>query len=116
MTHWMCTTCGYYLQDPAPPERCPSCSQACTFNDVTCYRPECGGDANIDPLLVGHTLRMLKGTPEPAVKPKLTAPLSEGLPLVEILRGLSEQQKQHVRGLGRIEYYEHNAEIGRAHV
>jgi CRP-like cAMP-binding protein len=54
---------------------------------------------------------MLKGTPEPAVKPKLTAPLSEGLPLVEILRGLSEQQKQQVRGLGRIEYYEPNAVI-----
>ena len=79
MTHWMCTTCGYYLQGSGPPERCPSCSQVCAFNDVTCYRPECGGDTNIDPLLVGHTLKMLKGTPEPAVKPKY-APSSEGFP------------------------------------
>ena len=105
MTHWMCTTCGYYLQGSGPPERCPSCSQVCAFNDVTCYRPECGGDTNIDPLLVGHTLKMLKGTPEPAVKPKY-APPSEGFPSIAILRGLSEEQRQQFRNLGRIAYYE----------
>jgi CRP-like cAMP-binding protein len=112
MTHWMCTTCGYYLQGLTPPERCPSCSQACAFNDVTCYRPECGGEGNIDPLLVGSTLRILKGGPEPAVKPKTTPPLpSEAFPLVEIMGRLSEPERQQVRSLGRIEYYEPGAVI-----
>ncbi|HLE02529.1 MAG TPA: hypothetical protein VI877_03465, partial [Dehalococcoidia bacterium] len=53
MAHWMCTNCGYHLQAASPPERCPGCQQACPFNNVTCYHPECGGEGNIDPLLVG---------------------------------------------------------------
>jgi hypothetical protein len=35
------------------PEKCPSCKQTCTFSDVTCYIPDCGGPGNIDPRLVG---------------------------------------------------------------
>jgi hypothetical protein len=35
------------------PDRCPSCQQTCTFSDVTCYIPDCGGPGNIDPRLVG---------------------------------------------------------------
>jgi hypothetical protein len=135
MTHWMCTTCGYYLQSLAPPERCPSCEVCCGFNDVTCYRPECGGEQNIDPLVVGSTLRVLKGGPQPAAKPKSTLPSLEAVPLVEILRGhsvdkedlkdlsfwaipevdilrgLTKEQKHQVRNLGRIEHYEPNVII-----
>lgn len=111
MTHWMCTTCGYYLRGPAPPDRCPGCNQACTFNDVTCYRPECGGEENIDPLLVGGTLRILKGAPERVPKPRPAPPPSDALPFVEIMQGLSEEEKQKVISLGRIEQYEPNAVI-----
>ena len=135
MPHWMCTTCGYYLQSLAPPERCPSCEVCCGFNDVTCYRPECGGEQNIDPLVVGSTLRALKGGPQPVAKPKAASPSLETIPLVEILRGhrvdredledlsfwsipegdilrgLSKEQKHQLRSLGRIEHYEPNAII-----
>jgi hypothetical protein len=108
MTHWMCTTCGYYLQAAKVPDRCPSCRQVCAFNDVTCYRGECGGEQNIDPLLVGSTLRNLKGVPEAATKPKPMPLPTETLPLVEILRGLNEQEKLQFKGWGRMEHYERN--------
>ena len=109
MTHWMCTTCGYYLQASAPPERCPSCSQPCVFNDITCYRPECGGEQNIDPLLVGGTLQSLKGMPKAAVRPG--APLVESMRQVEILQGFSEQEMQKLKSLGRIENFDPKAVI-----
>jgi len=40
--YWRCSNCRYLLQAVAPPEVCPSCSQSCRFEDVTCYIPECG--------------------------------------------------------------------------
>lgn len=129
MAHWMCTRCGYYLQSSVPPNRCPSCEQICAFNDVTCYRPECGGEQNIDPLVVGSTLKMLKESPSPAAGNR-SAPFSKGIPLVEILtersvkdeedleqlsfwaisqleilRGLSREQRQQIKGLGKTEHY-----------
>jgi len=131
MAHWICTTCGYYLQSPASPGRCPGCEQIGTFNDVTCYRPECGGEHNIDPLAVGSTLRILKGIPRSSGKPEPPLPSSNAIPLVEILtghniddeedleklsfwaisqleilRGLSKEQRQQLKSLGRIEHYE----------
>jgi len=133
MAHWMCTTCGYYLQSTAPPERCPSCREGCAFNDVTCYRRECGGEQNIDPLVVGSTLKILKGGPQLAAKPTPTHSLDplplvkilkggnaeedlKGLsfwpiPEIDILKGLNEEQKRQIRNLGRIEHYEPNAVI-----
>ncbi|MCX8126811.1 MAG: hypothetical protein N3E40_06735, partial [Dehalococcoidia bacterium] len=59
MTHWMCTKCGYLITAETPPDRCPSCHVPCQFNNVTCYYPECGGEENIDPILVGATLRAI---------------------------------------------------------
>ena len=103
MTHWMCTTCGYYLQAPTPPDRCPSCLQPCVFNDITCYRPECGGEQNIDPSAVGGTLKSLRGSSGLAVKP--TAPPTESLRQVEILRGLNEQERQKIKSIGHTEFY-----------
>ena len=131
MTHWMCTTCGYYFQVPLPPDRCPSCQQVCAFNDVTCYRPECGGVQNIDPLVVSSTLRFLKRGSEPSPGPKSVRPSPKIIPLVqllagrsvsdkeeleqlsfwgisqvEILKGLSREQRQQIRGLGRTEHFD----------
>ncbi|MDY6835176.1 MAG: hypothetical protein SVY53_10300 [Chloroflexota bacterium] len=51
MSKWMCSECGYTADLESPPEECPSCNQKCSFNDVTCYIPECGGERNIDPRL-----------------------------------------------------------------
>lgn len=51
MTYWMCQVCGHCLNNGQPPEECPHCQQKCSFLNVTCYRPECGGEQNIDPLL-----------------------------------------------------------------
>ncbi len=136
MAHWMCTMCGYYLHGPEPPNRCPSCEQVCAFNDVTCYRPECGGVQNVDPLVVGSTLRTLRGGPEPAANPNAPSHSPKTISLVEILtqyhvndkedleqlsfwaisqvdilRGLSKPQREHLRGLGRIEHFEPNIDI-----
>ena len=130
MVHWMCTACGYYLRTSTPPNQCPSCGQVCAFNDVTCYRPECGGDQNIDPLTVGNTLKTLKGSPTSEAQPVSHAISAKNIPLIEILmrrnvndeedleqlsfwaisqvgllRGLSKEQKEQVRSLGRIEQY-----------
>ncbi len=134
MTHWMCTMCGYYLQASAPPNRCPSCEQVCAFNDVTCYRPECGGAQNVDPLVVGSTLSMVKRGAEAPISPRPSSskpiPLAEllrghhlenqeeleqlsfwAIPQVEILKGLSKQQRQKLRSLGQIELYDPNRVI-----
>jgi CRP-like cAMP-binding protein len=104
MAHWMCTTCGYYLQISDPPDKCPSCEQACVFNNVTCYRPGCEGQ--IDPVLMGNALKMIKGVPAPATKPKPALPSSEDIYVVDILSGLPEEQSQRFKSLGSIENYD----------
>jgi rubredoxin len=103
MPHWMCTTCGYYLQAPGPPERCPSCSRVCVFNDITCRRPDCGGEGNLDPLLVGNTLSLLEADPGPPTKSALAA--AESLHRIDLFRGLSGEERQKLRSLGKAERY-----------
>ena len=54
---WKCTLCGYLFRaPPPPPAKCPDCKETCTFMDVTCYTPECGGpeSGNYDPKLAGR--------------------------------------------------------------
>ena len=117
MTHWMCVDCGYYLQAANPPERCPGCQQACAFNNVTCYRPECGGEENVDPLLVGATLRARTGaraqvTTRPARAMEVLPPVyMEALLPPHVFRSLTEEQRQQVRSLGHAESFEANAII-----
>jgi len=111
MTHWMCTTCGYYYQGPKPLDKCPGCSKVCAYNDVTCYRPDCGGESNVDPLLVGATLGTLTVIKAPQAKPKIAHTQVESIPIAEIFSGLNDKEKQKVRNLGRIETYEQNAVI-----
>lgn len=111
MTHWMCVTCGYYLQETQPPNICPSCKQVCAFNDVTCYRPECGGERNIDPLLVGNTLGNLTPVKFTESKYKISHMPVESIPSAEIFNGLTDKQKQKIRNLGCVESYEQNAVI-----
>jgi len=56
MVFWKCNQCNYIAETNSPPDKCPSCQQECTFVDITCYTPECGGagSGNIDPQLVGQ--------------------------------------------------------------
>lgn len=51
MTQWKCSQCGYTFGAEMPPEECPACKEKCSFMDVSCYTPECGGPGNIDPRL-----------------------------------------------------------------
>lgn len=53
-TQWSCNNCGYVFTAEEVPHACPSCNQKCTFIDVTCYTPDCGGpeSGNIDQRLV----------------------------------------------------------------
>lgn len=51
---WKCNNCGYRFQqsvEEGVPDRCPSCKNACTFTNATCYTAECGGpeSGNFDP-------------------------------------------------------------------
>jgi rubredoxin len=52
---WKCGHCGFTLEAPAPPDKCPACGQQCEFVNVTCYLPDCGAEAGpgIDPRLGG---------------------------------------------------------------
>ncbi len=62
MAHWMCTNCGHYLQTVEKPKQCPSCNEVSVFSDVTCYRPECGGETSVDPQLVEATVKKILRT------------------------------------------------------
>jgi rubredoxin len=54
MTQWQCEKCGYTFAADTPLDQCPSCKETCTFFDVTCYTPDCGGPGNVDPQLVSR--------------------------------------------------------------
>lgn len=64
-SHWMCSECHYLFQAAAPPDTCPGCRRKCVFHDVTCYIPECGGQANPDPRLVAERVRLAGDKPSP---------------------------------------------------
>lgn len=102
MTHWMCTNCGFLVSVEPPPTDCPSCKEACTFNDVTCYRAECGGERNVDPLLVGATLRSIGSKTASQEKPeaKNSVEAHDKIDLVPIFHNMSDKQKKAVLDLG----------------
>jgi len=64
MSKWLCTECNYQMDAEAPPRYCPTCDKDCVFVDVTCYIPECGGEANVNPQVV----EMLRKQQEPKFK------------------------------------------------
>jgi CRP/FNR family cyclic AMP-dependent transcriptional regulator len=105
MPHWMCTACGFLVSEEDPPADCGGCNRAVNFNDVTCYRAECGGEENVDPLLVGATLRAIgrKGGPLGQAVSKPTPVLPEHIEAVAIFRGLSDDQIATVLELSKHE-------------
>jgi superoxide reductase len=54
MTYWMCDKCNFVIEAPRPPEPCPGCQIKCSFSDVTCYTPDCGGQGSLDTRLVAQ--------------------------------------------------------------
>jgi rubredoxin len=51
---WSCNNCGYIFAAEQVPDIYPFRKQTCTFVNVTCYTPDCGGpeSGNIDPRLI----------------------------------------------------------------
>ena len=60
MNQWQCSSCGYTFEAEVLPNQCPSCKQVCSFNNVTCYIPDCGGPGNIDPQLAAGKSERIK--------------------------------------------------------
>jgi len=90
MPKWQCLECGYFIREAArPPDICPGCSLRCSFTDVTCYRPECGGPVNPDPLVMQNVARKGVAPPmRPSAPEKAKIPgAKEKVPEEEIVYG-----------------------------
>jgi hypothetical protein len=101
----MCTACGFLVSDDDPPGTCDGCNRPVNFNDVTCYRAECGGEENVDPLLVGATLRAIgrKGGPPSQDVSKPPPKVPDHIEAVAIFRGLSDEQISKILALSEKE-------------
>jgi len=119
MTKWQCVECGYFLEGEKPPDRCPGCKLPCAYTDVTCYRPECGGPVNPDPMVMGMiTQRIglrapLRPASAPAAAPGTSTTKTVGERLVyaekvqrEVLfQGLEEEEVKKTLSVGVEKYY-----------
>ena len=52
--YWMFDECNYVFEAETPPDKCPDFHAKCTFMNVSCYIPDCGGPGNYDPKLVAQ--------------------------------------------------------------
>jgi len=107
MPKWQCIECGYFVQEAnRPPDVCPSCSLRCSFTDVTCYRPECGGPVNPDPAVM-KTLTSKGVTPplRPSLVEKEEAPetdvvYGEKARMATLFHGVDEETLQKILSIG----------------
>jgi rubredoxin len=60
MSWWICSECNYVFETDTPPDACPDCHEKCTWSNVTCYIPECGGPEKLDRRLVIEKIRESK--------------------------------------------------------
>ncbi len=106
MPKWQCVECGYYVQEAnRPPDVCPSCSLRCSFTDVTCYRPECGGPVNPDPTVMKTVTS--KGI-RPPLRPTAIKEDTSGEEVVygekarmaTLFHGVPEKEVQKILGIG----------------
>ena len=112
MTKWQCIECGYFFDGVKPPDKCPGCNANCTYTDVSCYRPECGGPANPDPMVMGLiTQRIGLSAPlRPVASPRPAAPPQkapealyvEKITKVALFQGLSEEEVKKVLSIGEV--------------
>lgn len=108
MTKWQCIECGYFFDGVKPPDKCPGCKANCTYADVTCYRPECGGPANPDPMVMDLIAQRvgLKAPLRPSSPP--TAPKAAATVTVEkvskaaLFQGLDEGEIKQVMSIGQV--------------
>jgi len=107
MPKWQCVECGYFIREAnRPPDLCPSCSLRCSFTDVTCYRPECGGPLNPDPVVMKSVTS--KGVtpplrPSPAAKEEIREEeilYGEKARIATLFHGMSEEEIQKVLSIG----------------
>lgn len=113
MPKWQCVECGYFVQEAnRPPDACPSCSLRCSFTDVTCYRPECGGPVNPDPTVM-KTISSKGITPplRPSATAKEEAPeeeiiYGEKARIATLFHGLSDEVIQNILNIGERMVYE----------
>lgn len=110
MTKWQCVECGYFFDGVKPPDKCPGCNASCTYADITCYRPECGGPANPDPMVMGMITQRVG----------LTAPLRPSVPMASkatevvsvekvskaaLFQGLDDSETKQVLSVGQVGVY-----------
>jgi len=111
MTKWQCIECGYFSDSVKPPDVCPGCKARCTYADVTCYRPECGGPTQSDPVVMGMITQRI-GLSAP-LRPKVP-PTTKGSEVVyaekvrkeALFQGLSEAEIALVISIGEVKHYE----------
>ncbi len=117
MTKWQCVECGYFLEGEKPPEKCPGCKLPCAYTDVTCYRPECGGPVNPDPMIMGMITQRVglkaplrPGTPPASTKDQ-TKTVEEKVVYAEKIRrealfqGLEDDEVRKVLSIGKHKHY-----------
>lgn len=107
MPKWQCVECGYFVQEAnRPPDVCPSCSLRCSFTDVTCYRPECGGPINPDPIVMktltskGITPPLRPSTVEKKEAPEAEVVYGEKARMATLFHGLSDREIQQILSIG----------------
>ena len=106
MPKWQCVECGYFVQESnRPPDICPSCSLRCSFTDVTCYRPECGGPVNPDPVVMKTVTS--KGITPPLRPSMEQAEATEGdivygekARMATLFHGVPEKEMQKILSIG----------------
>lgn len=120
MPKWQCVECGYFVQEAnRPPDVCPSCSLRCSFTDVTCYRPECGGPVNPDPSIM-KTVTSKDITPPlrpTTAKEEASAEeivYGEKARMATLFHGVPEEEVQKILLIGEKKVYEPGAVLFRA--
>ena len=110
MTKWQCIECGYFFDEVKPPDVCPGCKARCTYADVTCYRPECGGSTQSDPVVMGMITQRIglaaplrPAPPSPQKAPEVV--YAEKVRREALLQGLNEEEIQQVLSIGEVKFY-----------
>ncbi len=111
MTKWQCVECGYFFDGVKPPDKCPGCNVNCTYVDVTCYRPECGGPANTDPMVMEMITQRVGLTAPLRFSSRETTPKAPEVVSVEkvsttaLFQGLNDSEIKQVMGVGQEKTY-----------
>jgi CRP-like cAMP-binding protein/rubredoxin len=120
MPKWQCVECGYFVQEAnRPPDVCPSCSLRCSFTDVTCYRPECGGPVNPDPSIMKTVTSKgitppLRPTMAKEEAPEEEVVYGEKARMATLFHGVPEEEVQKILLIGEKKVYEPGAVLFRA--